>query len=139
MSPDLALTIIAVCLMILVVMALAVVVALLMLVRRLIGLEHTVVHQVTNLREEIQSIVHHIRDTSDRVSHTVQDVRKTTRAVSKAARRIAGWLGNSSGQRTLLAKARPWWVSGLSMGWSLYQRRRKKSSLSDARPPAPPA
>ncbi|MDA8195557.1 MAG: hypothetical protein M0Z53_16415 [Thermaerobacter sp.] len=136
MSPNVALTVIAVCLIIMTFTTLVAVALLLRLVQRLTGLERSVLQQVSDLQAEIASLMRQVRETSRRVQRTVQDVSTSARRVGKAAVHLSSWAGSGRSGLAGLVKPRPWWMSGIAMGWALYLRHRKRAGIS--RPPAKP-
>lgn len=134
MSNGTALTVIAVSLVILAMLGLIAVAILFRLVRISLILERSVVREISDLRAEIQAIVHHARDTSQKVSQSLNRVRDTTRIFDLLASGVGSWL--LSRARGTPIKMKPWWMSGLALGWTVYKnRRRKAKARKNARAP----
>lgn len=134
MSPTTALTIIAVSFAVLTVLALVVAALLFSLVKRLGRLEQSVIREISDLRSEIQTLMRHIHNTSETIGHTVHEVQKTARRLGLLASGIGSWIGARRIRGSLLDKTRPWWMSGLALGWTIYQRRRKAQKARSSPP-----
>ncbi len=139
MSSSTALTIIAVSFGILTLLALVAVIVLLQLVKRLIALEKSVVHEIVELRHDVQGVLRHARDTSEQVSKTIKEARQGVYNIGLLVSGVTSWLMT----RKQLKKApvessesRPWWVHGLALTWSIVKsaRRRAASKASVAEP-----
>ncbi len=140
MSISTALTIIAVSFGTLTLLALAGVIVLFQLVKRLVTLEKSVVHEIVELRQDVQGVLHHARDTSEQVSKTIQEVRQGAYNVGLLVSGVTSWfvtrkqLKKSASQPV---ESQPWWINGLAVTWSMVKSARRraasKSSLASTK------
>lgn len=136
MSISTALTIIAVSFGILTLLALAGVIVLLQLVSRLVTLEKSVIHEIIELRQDVQGVLRHARDTSEQVSKTIQEVRQGAYNIGLLVSGITSWFVTRKQLKkppTQPVESQPWWISGLAMTWSMVKNaRRRAASKSSA-------
>lgn len=124
MSSAAALTIIAISVGILAILAILGVIFMLRLVLHLLAFEETVVHELGELKQ----LANQLRETTERVGHTVRDVQVAARRVGGAVGTVASLFSlvmgrtNPSSRR---ARLRPWWLTGASLGMTIWRRRRQ--------------
>lgn len=123
MSSATALTIIAISLAILALIAIVAVAFLVRLVMHLMAFEENLVHELAELR----LLVAEVRETTQRVGSTVHDVQIAARRIGGIMGAVASlFLGRRTSPPANETPSRVWWLTGLSLGWSLLKRRRKK-------------
>ena len=139
MSVATALTIIAISMGILAILAILGFIFMLRLTAHLMAFEQTVVRELAELKQ----LAAQLRETSERVGQTVHDVQVTARRLGGAVGTVASLLSIVFGRSrptTRLQRLRPWWITGASVGLSLLRRRRQakkpKSRRQERRNPS---
>lgn len=130
MSTGTALTVIAVSFAILTLFALAGVIVLFQVVKHLVTLEKSVVHEIVELRKDLDGVLRHARDTSEQVSNTVKELRRGAYNVGLLVSGVTSWLVTRKQLKkspTEPVESQPWWVNGLALTWSLVKTVRKRS------------
>ncbi len=121
-----ALTVIAICFAVLTLLVLGAGIMILIIALRVIRLEQTIAKEISEIKGQLAGIMHVARESTSRLGQTVQEVRTSAYRVGLVAAGITGFLQSRRGAKTApRAKARPWWVSGLAFGYSLWKDRRR--------------
>ncbi len=129
MSSATALTIIAISMGILAILAILGFIFMLRLTAHLMAFEQTVVRELAELKQ----LAAQLRETSERVGQTVHDVQVAARRLGGAVGTVASLLSIVFGRSrptTRLQRLRPWWITGASVGLSLLRRRQAKKQKS---------
>ena len=138
MSTATALTIIAISVGILAILAILGVIFMLRLVVHLIAFEQRVARELQGLRE----LANPRREPPEKVGSTFHDVQQAARRIGGAVGTVASLLSivMGSGTKTTRARRIRPLVVGASLGWSLWKRRRqKKNKRGRDKKPAIPA
>ncbi|OLZ10899.1 hypothetical protein [Sulfobacillus thermosulfidooxidans] len=129
MTISTALTIIAICFIILTLIVVGLGIMLFIVTLRVIRLEKTITQEVSVLRRQLGELIQTARESSSRLGQTVQEFKASAYRMGLIATSIAGLI-ESRKAKTLKAsppktKVRPWWLSTLALGYSLWNKRRK--------------
>lgn len=130
MSTSTALTVIAVSFSILTLLALAGVIVLFQVVKHLVALEKSVVHEIVELRKDLDGVLRHARDTSEQISKTVKELQRGVYNVGLLVSGVTSWLVTRKQLKkspTEPVESRPWWINGLALTWSLVKTARKRA------------
>ncbi|HBQ95562.1 MAG TPA: hypothetical protein DD856_11475 [Sulfobacillus sp.] len=131
MTISTALTIIAICFAVLTLVVVGLGIVLLVVGLRVIRLEKTITHEIAALRRQLGDLIQTARDSSSRFGETLKEFKQSAYRMGLAATGLAGIL-ESRKKRAVKpsippkkATVRPWWISALVLGYSLWKRRRK--------------
>lgn len=131
MSSAAALTVIAISVGVLALLALLAVAFLMRLVIHLIALEKTLAHELA----EIRQVAAHLRESTERVSQTIYDVQQVVRKVSGTVGTVASILSLALGGRLSDSrrgsKLKPW-ITGISLGLGVVHRLQQTKSRRSA-------
>ncbi len=131
MTISTALTIIAICFAVLTLLVIGLGIVLLVVGLRVIRLEKTITHEISTLRLQLGELIHTARDSSSRLGETLKEFKQSAYRMGLAATGLAGILearkhrDSKSSIAPKKSNVRPWWISGLALGYSLWKRRRK--------------
>ncbi len=122
-----ALTVIAICFAVLTLLVVGSGIVLMMIALRIIRLEKTITREISGIKDQLAELVHTAKESSNRLGHTVQEVKSSAYRVGLLATGIAGFLEarrnpKKAGKRK---GSRPWWVSGIALGYSLWKKRQR--------------
>jgi len=130
MSNNVDLTIIAIAVGVLAIVAIVILLMLVRVLVRLLAIEQSVTQELKVLSGDVRDMVQNVRQTSERVTDAVGTV---TRSATWLGRLFSVLVTTSKGRnRERLPKVSDpvpdptWWLTGLKWGWSLLANHRKK-------------
>ncbi len=131
MTISTALTIIAICFAVLTLLVIGLGIVLMVVGLRIIRLEKAITHEISTLRVQLGDLIQTARDSSSRFGETLKEFKQSAYRMGLAATGLAGILEARKHKdvkpsiASKKSKVRPWWISGLVLGYSLWKRRRK--------------
>lgn len=137
MTVSTALTVIAVCFAIFAIIVIGLGIALFIVILRVIRLEKTVSHEISEIRQLLSNLIHTARDSSSRLGETAKEFKQSAYRVGLVATGLAGLIESRKHKGVKLTpaklrKVRPWWLSSLALGYSLWRKRRRKKQPSSS-------
>ena len=141
MSSQVDLTIIAIAVGLMAILAVVVVWVLLRMLLHLMALERAVTTELQSLGQELRDILNQVKHTSSQVTETVGRFTRTAAWVGRMASLVIALSDRSRRATAELPSKTPdpsWWLTGLNWAWSLWSksRRAKTGRQRQSGPPA---